>query len=95
VRGTISTQRGSAIASIANGVPLVAYADSCQPTPLVEAGIVGVHYLDGEKLAEATIRVLTDPQLWCDLHERSQRAHEKYFTWAAVASHFLEVLHQP
>lgn len=93
VRGPIATQRGSAIASIANGVPLVAYAEPCLPTPLAEAGIVGVRYLDSEKLAEATVRVLTDPQLWRDLHERSRRAHEKYFSWEAVASRFLEVLH--
>jgi glycosyltransferase involved in cell wall biosynthesis len=93
VRGPITTQRGSAIASIANAVPLVAYADPCLPTSLAEAGVVGVRYLDGEKLAEATVRVLTDPQLWRDLHERSRRAFEKYFSWEVVASRFLDVLH--
>ena len=93
VRYPITTQRGSAIASIANAVPLVAYAEPCLPTPLAEAGIVGVPYLDGEKLAEETIRVLTEPQLWRDLQKRSQCAFEKYFSWQAVASRFLEVLH--
>jgi glycosyltransferase involved in cell wall biosynthesis len=93
VRGPISTNRGSAIASITNAVPLVTYADSSLPSLLAEAGVVGVRYLDGEKLAEATVRALTDPQLWHDLHERSRRAHEKYFSWEAVANRFLEVLH--
>lgn len=92
VRGPISTQRGSAIASIANAVPLVAYADRCLPAPLAEAGVVGVPYLGGEELTKATIRVLTDQQLWCELHERSLRAHERYFSWDAVASRFLEIL---
>lgn len=92
VRGLVSTQRGSAIASIANAVPLVGYADPCLPEPLAKAGVVGVRYLDGEKLAQATIRVLTDPLLWLDLHERSRRAFEKYFSWEVVASRFLEVL---
>lgn len=92
VRGRISTQRSSAIASIANGVPLVAYADPCLPAPLAEAGVVGVPYARGEELAEATVRVLTDSVLWLELHERSRRAHEKYFSWEAVASRFLEVM---
>ncbi len=92
VRGTITTQRSSAIASIANGVPLVAYADPSLSAPLAEAGLVGVPYLDGEKLAEATVQVLADPQLWRNLHERSRLAHLKYFSQEAVASRFLEVL---
>jgi glycosyltransferase involved in cell wall biosynthesis len=93
VRSLVSTERGSAIASIANGVPLVAYAAPNLPSPLGEAGVVGVPYLDSDKLAEATVRVLTDPQLWRELHERSRRAYEKYFSWNAVASRFLEVLY--
>jgi glycosyltransferase involved in cell wall biosynthesis len=93
VRSPISTQRGSAIASIANGVPLVAYANPNLPAPLADAGVVVVPYGDSDKLAEATVRVLTNPQLWQDLHERSQRAYEKYFSWEVVAKRFLEVLH--
>lgn len=91
VRGRISTQRSSAVASIANGVPLVAYADPCLPA-LAEAGVIGVPYPDGDELAAATMRVLTDSDLWLDLHERSRRAHEKYFAWEVVAGSFLEVL---
>lgn len=92
VRGRVSTQRSSAVASIAHGVPLVAYADPRLPAPLAEAGVVGVPYPQGEELAEATVRVLTDSTLWRDLRERSRRAHEKYFSWEAVAGRFLEVL---
>jgi glycosyltransferase involved in cell wall biosynthesis len=92
VRGPISTQRGSAIASIANAVPLVAYARPNLPVPLAEAGVLGVPYPQGEELAQATVRVLTDEQLWCDLHDCSRSAHAKYFSWEAVASRFLEVL---
>jgi glycosyltransferase involved in cell wall biosynthesis len=92
VRYPLTTQRGSAIASLANGVPLVAYADPVLPAPLAEAGIVGVRYLDSEKLAEETARVLTDPQVLLDLQARSRRAFEKYFSWGAVAGRVLEVL---
>lgn len=93
VRGPISTQRGSAIASIACGLPLVAYADSSLPAPLAEAGVVGVRYPDAAALVEATVRVLTDLQLQYELRERSRRAHQAYFSWEAVANRFLEVLH--
>ena len=92
VRGTISTQRSSAIASIANGVPLVAYACPCLPGPLAEAGVVPVPWGDREALAQAALRVLTDGQLWLDLHQRSERAHQKYFSWEAVAGRFAELL---
>jgi glycosyltransferase involved in cell wall biosynthesis len=91
VRGPISTHRGTAIASISNGIPLVAYALPSLPAPLLQAGLEPVRYRDREKLAEATVRVLTDPQLWSNLHERSRRAYEKYFSWEAVASRYLEV----
>ena len=92
VRGRLSTQRGSAIASIACGVPLVAYADACLPAPLAEAGVLPVRCGDGPELADATVRVLTDHRLWLELHQRSQRAHVKYFSWQAVTSSFLQVL---
>ena len=93
VRGGIATQRGSAIASIACALPLVAYSGPHLPGPLAEAGVVPVPCGDREELAQAALRVLTDSQLWTDLHERSRRAHEKYFSWGAVGSRFLEVLH--
>lgn len=92
VRGTISTRRGSAMASIACGVPLVAYADAYLPAPLAEAGVLGVRYRDREALAGAAVRVLSDRKLWAELHNRSGRAHQTYFSWEAVAARFVEVL---
>jgi glycosyltransferase involved in cell wall biosynthesis len=91
-RGPLATQRGSAIASIACAVPLVAYTAPRLPAPFAEAGVVSVGYRDAEELAEAAVRVLTDHELQCELRERSRRAHEKYFSWEAVAARFLEVL---
>lgn len=91
VRGPISTQRGSAIASIACGLPLVAYSDS-MPAPFAEAGVVGVRCGDRDALAEASIKVLTDPQLWLDLRRRNQQAYEKYFSWNTIADRFVELL---
>jgi len=92
VRGRISTQRSSAIASIACSVPLVAYADACLPPPLAEAGVMGVRCGDREALAAAVVEVLTNDDLWRELQERSRRAYEEYFSWEAVAARFVEVV---
>jgi glycosyltransferase involved in cell wall biosynthesis len=92
VRGRISTQRGSAIASIACSLPLVAYADGRLPPSLAEAGVMAVSWGDREALAEAVVKVLTDERLWLELHQRSQRAYEKYFSWEAIAGRFVELL---
>ncbi len=92
VRGQITTQRGSAIASISCFLPLVGYADACLPAPLAEAGVVPVPWGNQESLAEAVVKVLTDDGLWRELHERSQRAHAKYFSWDAVAGQMAELL---
>jgi glycosyltransferase involved in cell wall biosynthesis len=91
VRGGISTQRGSAIASIACSTPLVAYANQNLAAAFSEAGVVPVPLGDRERLAEATVKVLTDRELWSDLHQRSQRSYEKHFAWDAVASQFVQL----
>jgi glycosyltransferase involved in cell wall biosynthesis len=92
VRGRISTQRSSAIASIACSLPLVAYADGCVPAPLREAGVVGVRWGDREALAKALLTVLTNRRLWLELHQQCRRAHEMYFSWRAIATRFVELL---
>jgi hypothetical protein len=93
-RGRITTQRGSAIASICCFLPLVGYAEACLPDPLAKAGIVGVSWGDHEALAEAVVKVLTDDGLWRELHERSRRAYSKYFSWDAVAGKMAELLYR-
>jgi glycosyltransferase involved in cell wall biosynthesis len=92
VRGCVSTQRGSAIASIACALPLVAYADSRLAAPLTEAGVVPVPCGDRESLAREALRVLTDGPQWRELHQRSERAHQRYFSWEAVGGRFAELL---
>jgi len=91
-RGSLSTQRGSAIAGIACGLPIVAYSDSKERPPLSEAGILFVPQGDKEQLSVAVARVLTDTQLWEHLHRLSLRAQEKYFSWDVIADKFLKIL---
>ena len=94
VRGPISTQRTTAIGSIANGVPLVAYASASLPTPFAEAGVVAVPCGDREALAGAVAKILTDDTFCHELQERSRQAYQKYFSWDAVAGQMTEFVNR-
>ncbi len=92
VRGGISTRRGSAIASIACGLPVVVYSGPETAFPISEAGVVLVSPEEREELGEALARVLGDREYRGSLAERSRRAYEKYFSWKAIAAKYAEEL---
>ncbi len=92
VRGPLSGQRGSAIAGIACGLPVVGYAGPQTGFPITEAGVAPVPQGDREALAEALARVLTDRAYRCQLRERSRRAQREHFSWSAIARRYLGVL---
>src|SRR5271166_3767246 len=50
VRGPLYPRRGSAIAAIACGLPIIAYAGAAEGTPLAEAGVELVPHADREAL---------------------------------------------
>jgi glycosyltransferase involved in cell wall biosynthesis len=86
VRGQISSRRGSAIAGIACGLPVVCYAGPETAWPITEAGILSVPLGDREALSVALERVLSDDALRASLAERSRLAQKKYFSWPAIAN---------
>lgn len=92
VRGGISARRGSAIAAIANGLPIVAYR--CQETsaPVTEAGVVLAPGGDVAALGQELGRVLSDEEYRLGLCERSRMAYEKYFSWTVIGDSFLRAL---
>jgi glycosyltransferase involved in cell wall biosynthesis len=92
VRGQISSRRGSAIAGIATGLPIVCYAGPETAWPITEAGIVSVPLGNREALSAALERVLSDDALQASLAERSRLAHEKYFSWNAIGDQFVRAL---
>ncbi len=92
VRGKLYPRRGSALAGVACGLPLVGYAGASEGTPLEEAGVALVPYGNREALAEALIGVLSDPERWQQLHARSVKAHQKYFSWERIAAEMLSAL---
>jgi glycosyltransferase involved in cell wall biosynthesis len=92
VRGQISTRRGSAIAGIASGLPIVCYSGAETVWPITEAGILAVPLGERESLAAALETVLSDTPLRRSLAERSRQAHEKYFSWNAITEQFAAAL---
>jgi glycosyltransferase involved in cell wall biosynthesis len=90
VRGQISSRRGSAIAGIACGLPVVAYRGSETAPPITEAGVVLVSRGNAVELGEALTRVLTDESYREALAAKSVAAQEKYFSWEAIAKRFAE-----
>jgi glycosyltransferase involved in cell wall biosynthesis len=92
VRGAVTSRRGSALAGVASGVPIVGYRDSSASGPLEEAGVEWCPGHDEEALTRGLIRVLSDPQRWMDLHERNLKVQESCFSWAIIAKQFCKLL---
>jgi glycosyltransferase involved in cell wall biosynthesis len=61
VRGGISSRRGSAIAGIACGLPVVALDGPETASPITEAGVVFADSKRQRGLGEALLKVLSDP----------------------------------
>jgi glycosyltransferase involved in cell wall biosynthesis len=92
VREPISSRRGSAIAGISCGLPVVAYSGPHTTGPILEAGVVLVPEARPNELSDAMIRVLSDPSFRTTLAEKSRSAYEHYFNWSAIAERYANVL---
>jgi glycosyltransferase involved in cell wall biosynthesis len=88
VRGSLFPRRGSAIAGIACGLPIIGYAGSKTGFPITEAGLELVPEGDRDALARALDHVLSDDRVRQDLCRRSRRAHADYFSWEKIAERF-------
>src|SRR5580693_9537785 len=92
VRGGISSRRGSAIAGIACGLPVVALEGPETGSPITEAGVVFADPKRQRGLGEALLKVLADPEYRALLAERSRHAQDQYFSWKAIATRYAEAL---
>ena len=92
VRDALMPQRGSALAAVACGLPLVAYGDEAVCFPLSEAGILLARPGDRRALWSSLVRVLTDETVWASLHHRSLSAYRKYFAWDEIARKYAAAL---
>ncbi len=92
VRGAISSRRGSAIAGIACGLPVIAWSSAETAAPITDAGVVLISREERAQLGEALARVLGDRGYRAALVERSREAHRKFFAWPAIAARYAEFL---
>jgi glycosyltransferase involved in cell wall biosynthesis len=92
VRGQLSGRRGSALAGVACGLPVVGYFGSETAFPITEAGLELVHEGDREGLSRALIHILSDSQHSQRLRRRSFCAQENYFSWEKIARAFVGIL---
>jgi hypothetical protein len=92
VRGSISSRRGSAIAGIACGLPVIAFAGSETAAPITDAGVVLVPGENKTSLGEALVHVLSDREYHASLAERSRFAYQKHFSWQSIADKYASLL---
>ncbi len=92
VRGHISTRRGSAIAGIACGLPVVAFAGPETAPPITEAGLALYSPQRKGDLGDVLVRVLEDEHYRALLAQRSWLAQAQYFSWRAIAARYAEFL---
>jgi len=91
VRGLVSPRRGSAVAGVACGLPIVGYGEPDSSFPLSEAGVEFAPWHDRDALARALCHLLSDDVRWNELHERSLRAQADYFSWDMIARQYLKI----
>lgn len=92
--GHVSQTRGSALAGVACGLPIVGYAGPSRE-PIQEAGVELVPYRDREALAAALVRVLNDDALRAELRRRSREAQQRMFSWDSIARRYVQALELP
>jgi len=97
LRGTISSRRGSAIAGIACGLPVIALQGSETAPPITTAGVFLLPENLGEEtlqaqIGQALVRILSQNDLRLQLIRRSCAMYEQFFAWPAIAKRYAEFI---
>jgi len=86
LRGEVSTRRGTAIAAIAHGLPVVGYGGRDTRWPITEAGLILGSVGDPAYLAKRLIELAQDPSLRGSLRDLNRAAYRNYFSWDRIAA---------
>lgn len=92
VRGPISTRRGSAIAGIACGLPVIAAKGPETPSLITEAGVAFYSPQKKNDLGAVLLHVLEDEHYRASLAQRSWIAQQRYFSWNVIGARYVEFL---
>ncbi|HEY0704382.1 MAG TPA: glycosyltransferase [Candidatus Acidoferrales bacterium] len=88
VRGRLYLRRGSALAGLACGLPIVAYSGAAEEAIIRETGISLVRFRDHAALGSALLEILTNSGLWREMHQKNIRFQQKYLSWNVIANSF-------
>ena len=92
VRGHSTSRRGTAIAGIACGLPVIGYGEPGSDPAIDAAGVALSPWRNAEAIGDSLVRVLSDAKLWKELHQRSVKAQREFFSWTAVANRYVGAL---
>jgi glycosyltransferase involved in cell wall biosynthesis len=92
VRFAVSSRRGSAIAGIACGLPIVGFSGQDTGFPITEAGVRLVPFGDDQGLLRELLAVLRDDSLRETLAQRSRSAQQRYFSWERIADQYISAI---
>jgi len=97
LRGTVSSRRGSAIAGIACGLPVIGLRGPETDSPITDAGVMLLDDTPNRQeltsqFGAALVKVLSDDAFRRDLAAKSRAAQEKFFSWPAIARRYAEML---
>jgi hypothetical protein len=92
VRSGLSSRRGSGIAGIACGLPMIGFSDVETAFPITEAGVRLVPMGDREDLVRELVLVLKQQTLRETLRQRNLDATERYFSWDRIADAYISFL---
>jgi len=97
LRGALSSRRGSAIAGIACGLPVIGLRGPETDSPITDAGVVLLDDIPNREelanqFAEAIGKVFSANPYRRDLAARSLAAQRESFSWPAIARRYAELL---
>ena len=92
VRSRISSRRGSVIAGIVCGTPVVGFESMETDDAIRESGVILVPPGDIRALTAAVTRILSDDAFRDELRLRNRLASQKYFSWDAISDQLLRAL---
>ena len=92
VRGALSSRRGSGLAAMACGLPIVAYQGNETACPLTEAGIAFVRQDDLVSLGNQLSALLLDRERRLDFGARNLAVFRQWFAWDRIAERWIDAL---
>jgi len=92
LRGGASSRRGTVVAAIACGTPIVAERGPETATPITEAGVELVSLGDDAAAAAAVVRIVKDRTWSAELSSRNHAAHDRWFSWESIGKRIIECM---